>query len=144
MTDTLTLTLANKIIAAVFSAAKQRRLNPLAVMVLDAHGNERAFQAEDGASPLRPKIAHGKAFGAVGLGIGSRAIMKRAEQQAFFVNAVNALADGAVVPVPGGVLIRNEQGDIIGAVGVTGDTSDNDEAVAISGIEEAGLKADAG
>jgi uncharacterized protein GlcG (DUF336 family) len=89
-------------------------------------------------------VAHGKAYGAVSLGIGSRALFERAKVEPFFIQAVNSLCDGALVPVPGGVLIRNTEGALIGAVGVTGDTSDNDELCAVSGIEAAGFKADTG
>jgi uncharacterized protein GlcG (DUF336 family) len=141
----LTLDIANQIVAGVFQKAAELGLNPLTVVVLDAAGTPRAMQSQDGSSPLRHKIAHGKAFGAVGLGMGSRAIFKRAQEQAYFVDAVATAAGGALIPVPGGVLIRQAGGGpVIGAVGVTGDTSDNDEAAAIFGIEQAGLAADAG
>ncbi len=89
-------------------------------------------------------MAHGKAYGALALGIGSRAIFKRAQEQAYFVSAVNTLAQGALVPVPGGVLIRDGDGRLLGAVGISGDTSDNDEACAVAGIEAAGLTPDVG
>lgn len=141
---TLTLAQANTVVAATFAEAQRLRLKPLAVVVLDCSGLERTVQVQDGASPLRAKIAHGKAFGAVGLGIGSRAIMLRAESQPWFVNAVNGLARGALVPVPGGVLIRGSSGETLGAIGVSGDTSENDEAVAIVGIAAAGLTPDPG
>lgn len=144
MTASITLQNANDIIDAVFKTAQSLDLNPLAVSIVDKSGGERAFQAQDGTSSLRPKIAYGKAYGAVGLGVGSRAIFKRAQEQPFFVDAINTLADGALVPVPGGVLIKNGAGDIVGAAGVTGDTSDNDERAAIAGIEAAGFVADPG
>lgn len=144
MAASITLKNANAIIEAVFKAAQSMDLNPLAVTVVDQNGGTRALQAQDGTSPLRPKIAYGKAYGAVGLGIGSRAIFKRAQEQPFFVDAVNTLAEGALIPVPGGVLIKNNNGDILGAVGVTGDTSDNDERAAITGIESVGFAADPG
>jgi uncharacterized protein GlcG (DUF336 family) len=113
----------------------------LAITVLDSAGIQKAFQAADGTSFLRPQIAHGKAYGAIGLGMGSRAIFKRAQEQPYFVDAINTMAGGACIPVPGGVLIKNAEGDIIGAVGVTGDTSDNDEAAAVAGIEAVGYTA---
>lgn len=141
---TLSLRQADQIMDTAFHEAASRGLKPLAVAVLDAGGHLKAFRAQDGTSILRPQIAHGKAYGAIGLGIGSRAIFKRAEEQPFFVNAVNAAANGALIPVPGGVLIKDDNGTILGAVGVTGDTSDNDEACAVAGIEGAGLKADCG
>ena len=132
------------IITAAFMKGAELGLNPLSVAVLDNGGHLKAFMAQDGASILRPPIAHGKAYGCLALGLGARAINARAEQQAYFIDAVNTLAGGALVPVPGGVLIRDNEGAILGAVGITGDTSENDEACAIAGIEAANLIADAG
>ena len=140
---TLTLATANKIIEVAMAKGHELGLKPLTVAVLDAGGHLKAMAREDGTSTLRPQVAHGKAAGAIALGIGSRAIFARAQEQPYFIQAINGLADGALVPVPGGVLIRNDSG-IIGAVGVTGDTSDNDETCAIAGIEAVGLTADAG
>lgn len=140
----LTLAEARGIIAKAFSVGRERDLKPLSVCVLDAGGHLKAFEREDGASNLRFQIAHGKAFGAIGLGVGSRALMNRAEQQAYFVLAANGAVGGHLVPVPGGVLIRAESGDIVGAVGITGDTSDNDEAAAVAAIEATGYTADPG
>ena len=94
-------------------------------------------------SNLRPEIAQGKARGAISMGLGSRALYNRAQEQPFFIQSMNALSSGSLVPVPGGVLIRQE-GRIIGAIGITGDTSDNDEACAIFAIESLGYQADAG
>lgn len=135
---------ARKILDAALAKGAELKLNPLAVTVLDARGTTKAFAAQDGTSLLRGEIAHGKAYGALSLGMGSRAIFKRATEQAFFVSAINTMAKGALVPVPGGVLIRDAGGAVIGAVGISGDTSDNDEACALAGIAAAGLKADAG
>ena len=140
----LKLDVARKILDAALAKAAELKLNPLAVTVLDVHGATKAFAAQDGTSLLRGEIAHGKAYGALSLGMGSRAIFKRATEQAFFVSAINTMAKGALVPVPGGVLIRDTGGAVIGAVGISGDTSDNDEACALAGIAAAGLKADAG
>ncbi|MCG4455726.1 MULTISPECIES: heme-binding protein [unclassified Pseudomonas] len=117
---------------------------PLTVAVLDAGGHLISLQREDGASPLRPQIAIGKAWGAVALGKGSRAIAADAQQRPAFIGALNNLADGKLVPAPGGVLIRDEQGEVIGAIGITGDTSDIDEQCAIGAVQAVGLKADAG
>jgi len=103
----------------------------------------KASAAQDGTSLLRGEIAHGKAYGALAMGLGSRALFQRAQEQAYFVSAVNTLAQGRMVPVPGGVLIQ-DGGVLTGAVGISGDTSDNDEACAVAGIEAAGLKANAG
>ena len=100
--------------------------------------------AQDGTSLLRSEIAHGKAYGALAMGMGSRALFQRAQEQAYFIDAVNTLARGSLVPVPGGVLIQDPSGALLGAVGVSGDSSDNDEICAVAGIEAAGLKANAG
>lgn len=140
----LTLDAARKIIDAALAKGLDKKLNPLAVAVLDARGCMKAFAAQDGTSLKRGEIAHGKAYGALSLGMGSRAIFKRAQEQAYFIGAVNALVQGALVPVPGGVLILDDSGSLLGAVGISGDTSDNDEACAIAGIDAAGFTANAG
>jgi uncharacterized protein GlcG (DUF336 family) len=119
-------------------------LKPLAVAVFDERGCLRAFLSQDGTSLLRGDVAQGKAYGALALGMGSRAIFKRAQEQPFFVDAVNSLAQGKIIPVPGGVLMRDKSGVLIGAVGVSGDTSDNDETCAIAGVAAAGLIPEAG
>jgi uncharacterized protein GlcG (DUF336 family) len=143
MTD-LTLDAARKIIDAAIAEGLEKKLNPLAVVVLDSRGCTKAFAAQDGTSLKRGEIAHGKAYGALSLGMGSRAIFKRAQEQAYFIGAVNVLVQGALVPVPGGVLILDSSGNLLGAVGISGDTSDNDEACAIAGINAAGFTANAG
>lgn len=143
MTD-LTLDAARKIVDAALAKGLEKRLNPLAVAVLDARGCMKAFAAQDGTSLKRGEIAHGKAYGALSLGMGSRAIFKRAQEQAYFISAVNTLVQGALVPVPGGVLILDASGALLGAVGISGDTSDNDETCAIAGIDAAGFTANAG
>lgn len=135
---------ARVIIAGALAKAGDAGLKPLAVVVLDAGGHTTAFERQDGASAMRFKLAHGKAYGAIAMGLGSRALYERAQKQPYFIDAMNALADGALVPVPGGVLIRDGEGALLGAVGVTGDNSDNDEICAIAGIEAAGLVADTG
>jgi uncharacterized protein GlcG (DUF336 family) len=140
----LTLDAARKIIDAAIAEGLEKKLNPLAVVVLDSRGCMKAFAAQDGTSLKRGEIAHGKAYGALSLGMGSRAIFKRAQEQAYFISAVNALVQGALVPVPGGVLILDSTGNLLGAVGISGDTSDNDEACAIAGIDAAGFTANAG
>ena len=134
----ITLDHARTIIRETFAKGHEMGLKPLSVVVLDAGGHVIAFEREDGASPGRFAIAHGKAFGAVMLGMPGSAQMARAEQQAYFMGAVNGLFGGQVVPVPGGILIKD--GDAaIGAVGVTGDTSDNDAEAGMAGIAAAGL-----
>lgn len=139
----LSLNKARTIVRKALAKGREMELKPLSVVVLDAGGHVQAFEREDGASPGRFDIARGKAYGAVMLGMGGQAQMARAEQQAYFMNAVNGLFGGAVVPVPGGVLLRDKKGAVIGAVGVTGDTSDNDAAAALAGIEAAGLTGEA-
>ena len=137
MTD-ITIAAARTIIETTLAHGREKGLKPLSVVVLDAGGHVIAFEREDGASPGRFAIAHGKAFGAVMLGMPGSAQMARAEQQAFFMGAMNGLFGGQVVPVPGGILVRD--GDaVIGAVGVTGDTSDNDAAAGMAGVGAAGL-----
>lgn len=118
---------------------REMDLKPLSVVVLDTGGHVKAFEREDGAAPGRFSIAHGKAYGSIMLGMAGTAQMARAEQQAYFMAAVNGVYGGAVIPVPGGVLIRDSKGRLVGALGVTGDTSDNDAVAALAGIEAAGL-----
>jgi uncharacterized protein GlcG (DUF336 family) len=139
----LTLDVARKILDVAFATGLEKKLKPLAVTVLDARGCVKISAAQDGTSLLRGEIAHGKAYGALAMGMGSRALFQRAQEQAYFIGAVNTLAQGRMVPVPGGVLIQ-DGGILLGAVGISGDTSDNDEACAIAGIEAAGLKANPG
>jgi uncharacterized protein GlcG (DUF336 family) len=141
---TLTLAQSRQIVAAALDKGASMGLKPLTIAVLDAGGAIVALERSDGASRMRPDIAKGKANGAIALGLGSRAIFNRAQEQPYFVQSMNALAEGALVPVPGGVLIRDTGGGIVGAVGITGDSSDNDEICAIAGIEAAGLTADPG
>ena len=138
---TITLSQARQVVDASLAKGRELGLKPLSVVVLDTRGSLVAALSEDGCAQLRPKVAHGKANAAIGLGMGTRALMNRAEQQAYFVQAVNGLLGGDMVPVPGGVLIRTTEGELVGAVGISGDTSDNDEAAALSGIAAAGLMA---
>ena len=135
---------ANKIIEAAIKKASDLELNPIMVVILDDRGAIKACLGEDGVSPLRFKIAYGKANGAYQMGMGSRALFNRAEQQAYFINSVNNLADGNLVPVPGGVLIRDEENNIIGAIGISGDSSDNDEIAAVESLKQEGFNADPG
>lgn len=139
----LTLRKAKIIIRKALEKGKELGFKPLSVAVLDAGGHLIAFERSDGAAPGRVAIATGKAYGAVMLGMAGRAQMARAEQQAYFMQAVNGAFQGQVVPVPGGVLIRNAKQNIVGAVGVTGDLSDNDEICAIAGVEATNLTAEA-
>lgn len=136
------LTTAQTIVAEALRLARARTMKPLAVVVLDARGAIRAAASEDGTSLHRADVAHGKAYGAVALGVSSRALMQRAENQAYFVAAMSHITGGRMVPVPGGVLIRDAAGALVGAVGISGDTSDNDEACCCAGIAAAGLVAE--
>lgn len=139
----LTLDRAQAIVAAALEHARKGGFKPLVVTVLDDRGAPKALAAEDGVSLKRASVAHAKAYGALSLGMGSRSIFARAQQQPYFVAAVGQLVDGAMVPVPGGVLIR-DNGAVIGAVGISGDTSDNDEAAACAGIVAGGFVPDPG
>lgn len=139
----ISLNRARRIIRATLAKGREDGLKPLSVVVLDSGGHVKAFEREDGASPGRFGIAHGKAYGSIMLGIAGRAQMARADQQAYFMAAMNGLYGGQLVPVPGGVLVRDSGDRIVGAVGVTGDTSDNDVIAAVAGIEAVNLTAEA-
>ena len=132
---------ARTIVGRALAAARAEGLKPLTVVVLDAGGHLVAAEREDGSSNKRFEIASGKAQGALALGMGSRALMARAEQQPYFIAAATSAVGGSLIPVPGGVLVRDTAGSLVGAVGVSGDTSDNDETAAVAGIEAAGLRA---
>jgi uncharacterized protein GlcG (DUF336 family) len=138
----LTLTHANQIIQIAIKTARGLQLAPLTVVVLDEAGHLKAMQREDGATMLRQQIATAKAWGAVNMGISSRALATVAEQRPDFMNALINLSEGKVMPITGGVLIRDQDNAIIGAVGVSGDVSDHDELCAITGIEVVGFKAE--
>ena len=128
-------------IIADSSLIKGRELNlkPLSVVVIDQRASVVISLSEDGCSQMRQRIALGKAKAAIQLGLGTRALMKRAEEQAYFIQSMNGLSNGEFVPVPGGVLLHDQDGILIGAVGISGDTSDNDEAAALAGIAAANL-----
>ncbi len=129
---------ANRAIAATLAKGRELGLKPLSVAVLDAGGHTVAFQREDGASILRPAIAQGKAGTALAMGMSSRAMGAMADERPTFVSALGRIAPSGIVPAAGGVLIV-EAGEVIGAIGVTGDTSDNDEICALAGLAAAGL-----
>lgn len=139
----LNIDAARTIIRETLAKAHEMKLKPMSVIVLDAGGHPLAFEREDGAAPGRYAIAEGKAYGAVMLGMPGSAQMARAEAQHYFMTAANGAFGGKVVPVPGGVIVRGDDGQVLGAVGVTGDTSDNDAEAAMAGIAAAGLKGDA-
>jgi len=139
----LSLAKAKTIIQGAFEEGEKLKLQPLSVIVLDPGGHMIAFERQDGAAPGRYQIADGKANAALMLGMPSSKLMARAEQQAYFVDALNGAYGGRIIPVPGGVLIKNAAGETLGAVGVTGDTSDNDAAAASAGIASAGFEFEA-
>ena len=135
----ISLVKAREIIKNILQEGSMKNMQPLSVVVLDPGGNLKAFERSDGASPGRFKVADGKAHAAIMMGIPSSAIMQRAEQQAYFVNALSVSFNGRFTPVSGGVLVKDDDNIIIGAVGVTGDTSENDTIAAVAGIQSAGL-----
>ena len=140
----LTLKLASQLASHALNAGRTIAAAPLTIAVLDSGGHLITLQREDGASLLRPHIAIGKAWGAIALGKGSRLLALDAQQRPAFIAALNSLGQGSVVPAPGGVLIRDHGGAVLGAIGISGDTSDIDEQCAITAIEGVGLRADAG
>jgi uncharacterized protein GlcG (DUF336 family) len=125
---------ARTIIRKAFAKGAELELKPLSVIVLDAGGNVKAFEREDGAAPGRYAIAHGKAYGSVMLGMAGTAQMARAEQQAYFIAAANGAYNGQLIPVPGGVLVRDKRGAVIGAVGVTAVSTDPNETMSVIGL----------
>ena len=137
----ITLDQANAIIAGAFGRAAALGLKPLSVAVADAGGHLIAFQRQDGCSIARPQIALAKATGALALGISSRAIADMAAERPSFVASLFAVAPQGLVPAAGGLIVVDQAGAPAGAVGITGDTSDNDEACALAGIAAAGLVA---
>lgn len=143
MTD-ITLEQAHKIIEAAHAEGNKRGLAPLTIVILDAGGHIKALSRADGASLMRPQIAMAKAWGSIGVGVSSRKLGEMGEERPMFMNALINLSDQRLIPVPGGVLVRDQNNNIIGSVGITGDLSDEDEHCAIIGIKAAGYNADAG
>ena len=137
----LTLAQASTIVDVALKTGREKKFAPLTVAVLDAGGHLVAFKREDGSGILRYDIANGKAWGALGMGFGSRELADRAGKNPLFFGVLATVSQGRLVPVPGGVLIKDASGAVLGAVGISGDTSDKDEVCAVAGIEAAGLKA---
>ena len=135
---------AIKIAEAAIQKSKEKNLKPISVVVLDVRGSMRVCLNQDGTSINRHKIAHGKANAALLWGTGTRAIADRAEKQAYFINSVCNLMNGDFIPVPGGIIIKDKEDNIVGAVGISGDLSDNDEIAGVAGIKAAGFIADTG
>jgi uncharacterized protein GlcG (DUF336 family) len=140
----LTLEQASTIVDVALRKGRETNCAPLAVAVLDAGGHLVAFKREDRSGIMRFDIAFGKAWGALGMGFPSRTLGERAEKYPTFFQTIAVVSRGRFVPAPGGVLIRDGVGEVIGAVGVSGDSSDRDEVCAVAGIAAAGLKADTG
>lgn len=139
----LTLQQANTIVQKALAKGREMKIKPLGVVVLDDAGNIKSAQREDGATMFRIDIARGKAWASVAMGASSRALAKRAKDNPNFFVTLAATAEGKFLPQTGGVLIRNAQGEILGAAGASGGTGDEDEACCIHGIEQAGLTPDA-
>ena len=140
----LTLDIAQTIVRATLEHARSAKLLPLGVAVLDARGALKCYGAEAGTSLHRSSVAIGKASGALAMGLGSRTLAKRARDTPQLYAALASVIPGGVVPAAGGVLLLGADDTLLGAVGVSGDISDNDEAAAVAGIEAAGLRADTG
>jgi uncharacterized protein GlcG (DUF336 family) len=135
---------AQKIVAGALAYARKNNLKPMGFVVLDERGALRAAAAEDGTSVARWRVAYGKANGALGMGVSSRKLQEMAVDRPHFMAALPSVMPEGLVPVPGGVLIRDADGAVIGAAGAPGDTSDNDEAAVVAGIADAGLKCQLG
>ena len=137
----VTLAQASSIVDTALKKGRETNCAPLTVAVLDAGGHLVAFKREDKSGILRFDIAYGKAWGALGMGFGSRELADRAGKNPLFFGVLATVSQGRFVPVPGGLLIKDADGAVLGAVGISGDTSDKDEVCAVTGIETAGLKA---
>ena len=142
--ESVSLEAASVIVDRALAKGRAMNFKLLAVAVLDPRGCLKAYKAEDGTSLLRLDIAFGKAWGALGMGFGGRELERRGDSAPVFFNSLQVMSKGKIVPAQGGVLIRNDAGQIVGAVGVSGDSSDKDELCAIEGIVAAGLKPDTG
>ena len=142
LTPSLTLDAANALLDSALAYSRAENMLPMTVVILDAGGKMIASKSEDGSGIMRFDIARGKAWGALGMGISSRMIRDRLSARPNFVTSQAAVANGRFVPVPGGVLIEDDDGFTIGAIGISGDTSEKDEYCAISAVQDAGLKAE--
>jgi uncharacterized protein GlcG (DUF336 family) len=142
--ELITLTQASGIVDAALEKARELNCKPMTVAVLDAGGHLLSFKREDGSSIMRPQIAHAKAWGALGMGTGGRALAARAESHPAFFAALTDISGGRIAPVPGGILIRDADQNVLGAVGLSGDLPDQDEACGIHGVQKVGLVADGG
>lgn len=141
---TIRLETALTIARTALAKGKELQFKPLTVAILDPGGHLVLLLRDDNSSLLRPEIATGKAWGVLGMGFGGRELARRAEKTPQFFAALSDMSGGRMVPVQGGVIIRDADGNILGSIGISGDTSANDEICAVAGIEAAGLVADAG
>jgi uncharacterized protein GlcG (DUF336 family) len=142
--SSITLKQASTIVDEALKKGRETKCAPLTVAVLDAGGHLVVCKREDGSGILRFDVAFGKAWGGLGMGFGSREFVERAQKVPHFIAAISVASGGRLVPVPGGVLIKTAAGEVVGAVGISGDTSDKDEVCAVAGIEAAGFKAQVG
>jgi len=140
----LSLIQASELVDAALARARELGLRPLTITVLDPGGHPQVVKREDGAGILRPQIAHAKAWGCLGTGSGGAAGARHATRDPAFFSALAAISDGRVASSPGGVLVRDKDGELLGAVGVSGERPENDEIVAVFGVESVGLVADVG
>jgi uncharacterized protein GlcG (DUF336 family) len=140
----ITLAQADAIADRALQAGREHQFKPLTVAILDAGGHLKVLKRADESSLLRPDIAIGKAWGVLGMGLGGRELARRAEKMPAFFTALHAMSDGRMVPVAGGALIRDGGGAIIGSIGISGDTSDNDEKCLVEAVKAQGLAADTG
>jgi uncharacterized protein GlcG (DUF336 family) len=140
----LSLSQASRIVDLALERGRAINCMPLTVAVLDAGGHLLVLKREDGSGILRPQIAQAKAWGVLGMGLGGRALAERAQVAPAFFAALGDISGGRIVPVPGGVLLRDERNEVVGAIGISGDKSEVDEACAVFAVESVGLKADVG
>jgi len=140
----MSLKAASALVDAALDRARELGLQPLTVTVLDAGGHIQVTKREDLSGILRPQIAFAKAWGCLGMGHGGRDLVQRAANNPAFFAALSAISDGRIAPVPGGVLVRDQSSTVLGAVGISGDKPDRDEACAVYAVESVGLVADTG
>jgi len=142
--ESLPLNVASLIADQSLKKGREMKFAPLTVAVLDTGGHLKVLKREDGSSLLRPEIAIGKAWGVLGMGYGGRELARRADKMPVFYGVLSELSGGRMVPLAGGVIIRSASGEVLGAVGISGDKSEHDEICAVHGIQSAGLVADTG
>jgi uncharacterized protein GlcG (DUF336 family) len=140
----ISLEQADRIADGTLARGKELNLAPLTVVILDSGGHAVVVKRGDGSSIMRPELATAKAWGALGMGFGGRELARRAEKMPGFFTALNAIAEGRMAPVAGSALLRDAQNQIVGAIGVSGDTSDNDEKAFLEAVKAVGLRPDTG